>query len=197
MSTLDGHKPPTSIKRGRMAFKSQPKIEALQYPLVFLSIYRIYIVYIYICNYISFFRIYIVYMVSICPSIYLSYRILSYPVYIVSIYHILSYPIYLILFVHLAIFSGMHLHDPMNKFARQRKTESPEDNVQATQQSCKFQLHSLKARCNMCKHFPCFAYTFQPLISIYSSSLVDDHLIVTSPLKSPQKNPPPASFHTS
>ena len=82
----------------------------------------------------------------------------------------------------------------MNRFVWQRKTEFAEDNVQAIQQSSKIQLHSSKSWCNMCKHFPCLAYTFQPLISIYSSSLVNYHLIVTSPLKESTEKSTSCSF---
>ena len=91
--------------------------------------------------------------------IYLSYRILSYPLLsYLSIWFYLSISPYLAVCICIG---------SMNRFVWQRKTEFAKDNVQAIQQSSKIQLHSLKAWCNMCEHFPCFAYTFQPLISIY------------------------------
>ena len=63
-------------------------------------------------------------------------------------------------------------------------SDRPKTMYKAMQQSSKIQLHS-KSRCKPYKHFTiftCFSYTFQPLTSIYSSSLVNHHL-VTSPIR--------------
>ena len=184
------------IKRGRMALKSQPKNRGPTVSAslsIYLSIDRIDRIY-RICGiYLSIhpsIHPSIHLHPSIHPSIHppilsypilsyptLSYPILSYPILcIVSIYRIVSYPIlsspslsYLSIWFYLSISPYLAVCiciGSMNRFVWQRKTEFAEDNVQAIQQSSKIQLHSSKSWCNMCKHFPCLAYTFQPLISI-------------------------------
>ena len=139
-----------------MALKSQPKIEALQYPLVFLFIY------------LSIDRIYLSNLcyLSIHPSIYLS-----------------IYPPKMNRFCLAA----------KDRIRRRQCTSNPAIQHVST---------SFKSWCNVCKHFPCFAYAFQQLIPLYLQLFLSEWSILTTyfdlSLKNcPLKNPPPAVFHTS